>query len=103
MMAPSSNSKDICCFQKTFEPSFMFIGHCTVVFAVFCGLCTLVKELNARYLVGFSSPPMLKLIHGAPGAHNQPDSLIGWPQPADMWLCLGACRLIVAPPCALLG
>lgn len=62
MMAPSNNYKDISVVLKTFEPSFMFIGHCTVVLAIFCWLCTLVKKkLNAHYLVGFSSPPDVEI------------------------------------------
>lgn len=73
----------------------MFIGHCAVVLEVFLLALHTCKSLNADSLVESSSTLALPHVENDPlgswGLISSPQSLIGWPQPEDMWLCLRAC------------
>lgn len=84
------------------EPGFLFIGHCAVV----AGVCPLAlhacKSLTAHFQphTGASSHPhVVNDTLYSWGLRSSLKPLIGWPQSADMWLCLGACWLTVSPSC----
>lgn len=77
----------------------MFIGRCAVVLEAFLLALHTCKSHNAHSLVrtgvqlhtGAFTPHVESDPLDSWGLISSQQSLIGWPQPEDMWLCLGAC------------
>lgn len=95
MTAPIGRYKNIIWFWRLSEPSFTFIRHRALVLEVF--LLALHSCYKKKKKISLHTPPLRiqlwscwKWSTGLLGLISSLPGLIGRPQPADMWLCLGA-------------